>query len=122
MRSLRSIFTAGLATLVGTVALLALAGCGSSQPALPAFPEYPPAKVYLHEQDQRREQVQAAEAYETRMRSMNQVRAAQRADAMWRRTEILREQRELELAFRETVRRRYEQRHFRELQEFQSLQ
>lgn len=102
-------------------ALLAVTGCGSSQPALPSFPEYPPATAYLKEQEYLRDQVQTQEAYEARVRLMNQMRAAQRADAMWRRSEAQQAQRERELAFREQIRRETEQRHFKDLQEYQSL-
>lgn len=112
---------AAAATLLGGV-LLALAGCGPSQPSLPSFPEYPPAKAYLKEQAQLKEEVQAHEAYEAHVRLVNQIRAAERADEMWQRTEALKAQREREQAFREAIRRYNEQRHFQELQEFQSLQ
>jgi hypothetical protein len=103
-------------------ALLALAGCGSSRPALPSFPEYPPAAAYLEEQGRLREQVLALENYQARVRIHNQLRAALRADEMWRRMEVERTQQEREVAFRESLRRRNEQRHFAELREFQSLQ
>jgi hypothetical protein len=121
MRSIRNLSMTGTARWLACAALLTLAGCGSSQPALPSFPEYPPATAYLHEQDQLREQVQANEAYEARVRLINQIRASQRADAMWRRSEAMQAQREREMAFRESIRRMNEQRHFRDLQEFQDL-
>jgi len=120
MRSTRTFSTAGMATLLG-VLLLALAGCGSAQPELPSFPDYPPTKAYLLEQDRLREQVQAAQAYEAHVRLVNQIRSARRANALWRRSEDLRKQRELELVFREAIRQRNGQRHFQDLQEFQSL-
>jgi hypothetical protein len=113
---------AGLGLTLSVAALVALAGCAPSRPSLPSFPDYPPAAVYLNEQEQLKEQVQAREAYEARERAAAQVRATQRADAMWRRAEYLQAQREHELAFREQIRRSLQQQHFRELQEFQSLQ
>jgi hypothetical protein len=108
--------------LAAALAAWALAGCGSSQPALPSFPDYPPAAVYLDEQARLREQVQAVQAYQARERLRNQMRAALRADAMWRRSEELRAQRNREVAFRETLRRHNAQLHFEELREYQSLQ
>jgi hypothetical protein len=110
-----------LGLLTGGV-LLALAGCGSSLAELPRFPDYPPAKVYLEEQDRLKERVQAIQAHEAAQRLQNQIRAIQRADEVWRRMAAWRAQQEREWAFREAIRRLNEERHFRDVLEFQSLQ
>jgi hypothetical protein len=108
--------------LAAAGALIALAGCASSQPALPTFPDYPPAAAYLEEQTRLREQVLAIQAYQARERLRNMVLAAQRANEMWRRSEELRAQRNREVAFREAIRSRNAKLHFEEVREFQSLQ
>lgn len=107
---------------LAAVAALLFSACSPPQAELPRFPDYPPAKVYLKEQERLRERVLAIEAYEAETRLQNQFRAARHAEEMWRRMAALRAQQEQEQAFRETLRRLNQERHFRELQEFQALQ
>lgn len=117
----RSSFLVARGVLAAAVVLV-LSACGGPRAGLPPFPDYPPAKVYLEEQERLRERVSAIEAHEAEARLQNQLRATRRAEEMWRRLAALRAQQERELAFRETLRRLNQERHFRELQEFQALQ
>ena len=121
MDSKRIAALAGFGLTLSFAALLALAGCAPSKPSLPSFPDYPPAAAYLTEQERLREQVQARTLYEAQERQAAQMRANQRADDMWQRSEMMQAQRERELAFREKIRRDIELQHFKDLQEFQSL-